>query len=88
MGVLNTNGVSNRPFGFIPKSKAPTCLLRVAKTMCETSLFFAKTMVILNIQPTAMFRLAATLCEIGGTLYVVVKLEDTFVPLIIFHPIF
>ncbi len=36
----------------------------------------------------AMFRLTVTLCESGRTPYVVVKLEDTFVPPIIFHPTF
>jgi hypothetical protein len=88
MGVLTTNGVSKRLFGFTPKSKAPTCLLGVAKTMCEASLFFAQTMVISSIEPTAVFHLTTTLCESGGTIYVVVKLEDTFVPPIIFHPVF
>jgi hypothetical protein len=81
-------GVSRRPLNLIPKSKAPTGLLGVAKTVCKASLFFAKTMVILGIQLTAVFHFVATLCESGGTPYVVVKLEDNFVPPIIFHLVF
>ncbi len=35
-----------------------------------------------------MFHLAVTLCENGGTLKVMVRSEDTFVPPAIPHPIF
>ncbi len=59
-GVLTTNGVSKRLFGSILKFKAPTCLLGAAKTMCEASLFFTETMVILGIQVATMFHLVAT----------------------------
>jgi len=41
-------------------------------------------MAILGIQLIAMFRLVATLCENGGPLDVMVKLEDNFVPLIVY----
>jgi hypothetical protein len=57
----------------------------VAKVVCQAPLFFAKTLAILGIQPTTMFRLAATLCENGGTLEVMVRLDDTFVPHAIPH---
>jgi len=35
-----------------------------------------------------MFCLATTLCENGGTLEMMVRLEDTFVPHAIPHPVF
>jgi hypothetical protein len=34
-----------------------------------------------------MFCLVATLCENGGTLEMMVRLEDTFVPHVVPHPI-
>jgi hypothetical protein len=72
---------------FIFKSKAFTSLMGAAKVVCEAPLFFAKTLAILGIQPTIMFCLAATLCVNGGTLEVMVRLEDTFVPHAIPHPV-
>jgi hypothetical protein len=44
-------------------------------------------MAILGIQLATMFCLATTLCENGGTPYVMVQSEETFVPSIIAHPI-
>ncbi len=78
-------GVTRKISSSILKSKAPTSLIGVAKVVCQAPLFFAKTLAILGIQPTTMFRLAATLCENGGTLEVMVRLEDTFVPHAIPH---
>ncbi len=68
---------------YIPRYKIG--LLEVTKAMCESPLFFIKTMVISNIQPTFVFHLADTLCESGATPNVVVRLKDTFVPPIIPH---
>jgi len=59
-----------------------------AKEMCHAPLFSAKTLAILGIQPTTMFRLTTTLCENGGTLEVMVRLEDTFVAHAIPHLVF
>jgi hypothetical protein len=70
---------------FILKSKAPTSLMGAAKAVCQAPLFFAKTLAISGIQPTTMFCLVATLCENGGTLEVMVRLEDTSVPHVIPH---
>ncbi len=55
--------------------------------MCQAPLFYVETLAILGIQPIAVFHLATTLCENGGTLEMMVKSEDTFVPLIVPHPI-
>ncbi len=85
IGLLNSNGVLKRVHNFIPRFKAPTCLLGVTKAMCEAPLFSTETMAILDIQPIVMFRLATTLCECGRTPNVVVKSEDTFVPPIVPH---
>jgi len=52
-----------------------------------STLFSAKTLAISSIQPIAMFCLVATLCENGITLDVMVRLENTFVPLIISHQV-
>jgi hypothetical protein len=41
-----------------------------------------------SVQLIAVFCLAATLCENGGTPNVMVRLEDTFIPPIVPHPIF
>jgi hypothetical protein len=46
---------------------APTSLMGVAKTLCQTSLFFTKTLAISCIQPTIVFRFKATLCEDGSS---------------------
>jgi hypothetical protein len=59
----------------------------LAKTIYQAPFFFVKTLAISSIQPIAMFHLAATLCENGGTLKVMVRLEDIFVPLAIPRPI-
>jgi len=80
-------GVTKKISSFILKSKAPTSLIGAAKAVCEASLFLAKTLAISGIQPTTMFCLAATLCENGGTLEVMVRLEDTFVPHAIPHAV-
>jgi hypothetical protein len=56
--------------------------------MCEAPLFSIEIMVISSIQPMVMFCLINTLCENGGTLDVVVRLEDAFILPIIPHPIF
>jgi hypothetical protein len=69
MGVSTSNEVSRRP-PTILRSKAPIGLLRVAKVMCETSLFFVETMAISNIQQMIVFCLTTTLCESGGTSHV------------------
>jgi hypothetical protein len=66
MGVPTSNKVSRRP-PTIPKSKAPIGLLRLAKVVCETSLFYVETMAISNIQQMIVFCLTTTLCESGGT---------------------
>ncbi len=84
MGMLNFSEVLSKVHFFIPRSKAPTCLLRVTKAMCEAPLFSIETMAILYIQ-IVMFHLAIALCEYGGTPDVVVRLENTFVPLIVPH---
>jgi hypothetical protein len=66
----------------IPKHKAPTSLMGVAKGVCQAPLFYAKTLAILGIQPIV------TLRENGGTSNVMVRSEDTFVPSAIPHPSF
>jgi hypothetical protein len=62
--------------------------MEVAKIVCQTPLFFVETLAISGIQPIVVFCLVATLCENGGTPKVMVRLEDTFVPSTIPHPIF
>jgi hypothetical protein len=69
-----------KTLNFIPKSKAPKSLMGVAKAVCQTPLFFVETLAISCIQPTTRFCLVVTLCENGGTLKVMVRSEDTFVP--------
>ncbi len=59
-----------------------------AKVMCQTPLFSAKTLAISSIQLAFMFHLTTTLCENGGTLEVMVRLEDTFVTFEIPHLVF
>ncbi len=44
-----------------------------------------ETMAISNIQPMTVFCLVTTVCESGGTLDVVVKLKDVFIPPIVPH---
>jgi hypothetical protein len=56
--------------------------------MCQLSLFFTKTLAILGIQPIVVFHLVATLCVNCGTLDVMVRSKDTFVPLIVPHLVF
>ncbi len=58
-----------------------------AVAMCQTPLFFAKTLAISSIQPSIVFYLVATLCENGGTPKVMVRSKSTFVPLEIPHPV-
>jgi len=41
--------------------------MEVAKVVCQTPLFFAKTLAISGIQPIAVFCLVTTLYENGGT---------------------
>jgi hypothetical protein len=50
-------------------------------------LFSTKTLAISGIQPTTVFCLMATLCENGGTLEVMVRSKDTFVPFAVPHPV-
>ncbi len=69
------------------RPKTPTNLMGSTKAMCQAPLFSTKIMAIWGIQPTTMFCLATTLCESGGTPNVVVRLEDSFVPPIVPHPI-
>ncbi len=75
-------------FSFNYRSKAPTSLMGVAKVMCQTPLFSTKTLAISSIQLAFVFRLTTTLCENGGTLEVMVRLEDTFVLFAIPHLVF
>ncbi len=77
--------MSKKVSNSIPKSKEPTSLMGVANAVCQTSLFPTKTLAISSIQATTVFPLAATLCENGGTLKVMVRLEDIFVLLVIPH---
>ncbi len=56
--------------------------------MCQAPLVFAEILAISNFELVIVFRLVATLCENGGTLNVMVKLEDIFVPLTIAHLVF
>jgi len=80
-------GVTRKISNSILKSKAPTSLMGAAKAICQAPLFSVKTLAISNIQPTTMFRLATTLCENDGASEVMVRLEDTFVPHAIPHPV-
>ncbi len=81
-------GMSRKALSFIPRSKAPISLMGVAKTMCEAPLFSTKTLANLGIQLTTVFHLVATLCENGGTLEIMVRSKDTFLPHVVPHPIF
>jgi hypothetical protein len=74
MGVSTFSGVSRKALNFIARSKASTSLMGAAKIMCQTSLFYAKTLAISGIQLATMFHLVATLRENGGTLNVMVRL--------------
>jgi hypothetical protein len=49
------------------KIKASNMLLGVVMAMYKTPLFFTKTFVILNIQPTMVFSLVTILCESWAT---------------------
>jgi hypothetical protein len=49
------------------KIKASNVLLGVVVVMYKTPLFFTKTFVILNIQPTMVFSLVTILCESWAT---------------------
>jgi hypothetical protein len=60
----------------------------MTKIVCYAPLFSGETMAISSIQPMVLFCLSATLCENGGTLDVMVRSEDIFIPLIVPHPIF
>jgi hypothetical protein len=80
IGVSTLGGVLRKTPSYIPRSKAPASLMGMVKVVCQAPLFYVKTLAISNIQPTAMFHLVATLCENGGTLKVMVRWEDTFVP--------
>jgi hypothetical protein len=60
----------------------------VAKAVCQAPLFVAKTLAILSIQPTVVFCLVVTLCENSGTLDLMVRSKDTFVPLVVPHPVY
>ncbi len=71
----------------ISKPKAPASLMGAAKVVCYAPLFFGETMAISSIQPMVVFCLLATLCENDGTLDVMVRLEHTFVPFIVPHPV-
>jgi hypothetical protein len=62
--------------------------MKMVKAVCQAPLFPIETLALSGIQLVVMFHLAATLCENGGTLEVMVRLEDTFVLPIIPHPIF
>jgi hypothetical protein len=83
-----SGGMSRKAPSSIPKSKAPISLMGVAKAMCQAPLFSIKTLAISSIQLATMFHLATTLCENGGTLEMMVKSEDNFVPHVVPHPIF
>ncbi len=87
MGTLTFGGMSRKMLIFIRRSKAPTSLMGATKAMCWAPLFFAKTLCISSFQPTTMFHLVVTLCENGGTLDVIVRSKDTFVPLAIPHSV-
>jgi len=64
---------------FIPRFKAPTSLIGVAKAMCHAPLFSTEPLAISGIQPIIMFCLVVTLCENGGTPKVMVRSKDIFV---------
>ncbi len=72
IGVSTIGGMSRKLPSSIPRSKAPTSLMEVAKVVCQAPLFSVKTLAISSIQSIAMFCLVATLYENGGTLKVMV----------------
>jgi hypothetical protein len=87
IGTSILGGVSRKMFSSIPRSKAPISLIGAAKIVCQTPFFVIETLAISSIQPAVVFHLAITLCENGGTLKVMVRSKDTFVPPIIPHPV-
>jgi hypothetical protein len=87
IGASTLGEMSKKTTSSIPRSKAPTSLIGAAKAVCQAPLFFVETLAISSTQLVVMFRLVASLCENGGTPEVMVRSEDTFVLLIIHHPI-
>ncbi len=85
IGVSTLGGVSRKAPSFIFRSSTPTSLMGMAKIMCQAPLFFAEMLASSGIQLAIMFHLVITLCENGGTPKVMVRLEDTFVPLEVPH---
>jgi hypothetical protein len=85
MGASTFSRMLRKAPNYILKFKTPTSLMGAAKTMCHAPLCSIVTLLILSIQLGVMFRLVATLCENGGTLDVMVRSEDTFVPHAIPH---
>jgi hypothetical protein len=54
----------------------------------SNTIFSTETLAISGIQLVLVFHLVATLCENGGTPKMMVRSKDTFVPLVVPHPIF
>jgi hypothetical protein len=60
----------------ISKIKTSNILLGVAMAVYKTPLFFTKTFVILNIQPTMVFSLMTILCESWATPQMMAKSNE------------
>lgn len=75
-------------FSSISRTKAPNNLLKGGNTNVSNTIFFTKSLIIPNIQPTSMFHLMITLCEDGGTPRMVIMLNTNSIMTVVPHSIF
>jgi hypothetical protein len=73
-GSITTTRLSNST----SRTYAPNNVLKVAKLVCQTPLFFATTLAMFDFQSAAIFGMATTLCDgIDTPRMVVTPIEDS-----------